>query len=233
MRVKPFYLHILPLILLGIIVSFPLQIHLLYQIPLSDMTRILSMLTPINFLCMFCLMISAMLIASLNRFIYIMAPTLIALVTVNNLIVAYYGQDFSIEQVIFSAALFTSIHLPLYKKEFRQLILTPELRWWLTPKRFEIKKEISVLAGSGEHNMNTVNVSQTGLLTVMEDDIPYKIDDIIKIKIDAIAPITLDARVVRKTNINDQVGMGLELVQNENFSSKYLPWFKETTAYIY
>lgn len=224
----------MPLVLLITVISFPMQIHFLYKIPMSDLNKIMSMLTPLNFLCMLMMMISAMLITSLNKGIYYLTPLLVCLVITNNIYVGMYGQDFSMDQVLISSLIFIMLHLPLYNSQLKSVILQPRLRWWQTPKRYQIEKKLSLVKNQSEVFLDSINISESGLLTkCLDNSIDLNIDDIIKIKILVDKEFTISARVVRETNIDEKRGFGLEIVKNENYKTHYLPWFKNTTELVY
>ena len=58
---KPIYLILFPILALGIALSFPVQIMYLYKIPVYDLVKVFSMLTPLNIFTMISLIAASIL----------------------------------------------------------------------------------------------------------------------------------------------------------------------------
>ncbi len=228
---KPLYLKLYPILALGIALSFPIQIMHLYQIPFSDMEKLFSMLTPMNILTMVTLIASAILTFTLHKYVYKVIPILLLVIFSNNAIVGLYGTDYTVIQVAMSFVLFGLSLKPLYNTEIKAVIYNPELRWWLTPKRYSLEKQVQLNSDILDVYSDTVNVSVTGVFAKIADASLIKklpLNSIIDVKLMADNPIPLKAKIVRVTSpsMNQPLGCGLEIVQDENYKTNYLPWFK-------
>ncbi len=237
MKNKPLYLVLFPLLSLGIAVSFPLQIHLLYDIPLSDPEKIFSMLTPLNIVSMATLVLAAGLTTFLSRWIYKVVPFLLLVLLSNNAIVGLYGTDYTLAQVALSFVLFGLSLKPFYKKEIKAVIMNPRLRWWTTPKRYDMKQNLEIKNENFKATSQSLNLSSAGVFIKINDQEllgKIAVNDIINVTIDNIQPIELQAKVMRVTKSHPQQpdGIGLEFIFDEKHKNEYLPWFKQNVSEI-
>jgi len=234
MRNKPTYLILFPILALGIALSFPLQIYILYKIPLTDIGKIFSMLTPINIITMLSLTISAVLTILMNKWVYKVIPFALSIIFINNAIVGLYGTDYTLIQVALSFILFAVSLAPFYKKDIRAVIVNPKLRWWKTPKRYNLARPLQIQSDLLEVYSESMNVSATGIFAKIKESEMIQslhLDEIIKLTVLTDEPISLQAKVVRKCINNTQVpdGFGLEIIKDQNYKTKYLPWFKKVS----
>lgn len=231
MKSKPLYLIVFPILSIMIALSFPLQIHMIYKIPLSDSMKIFSMLTPLNIVTMLTLVFAAALTAFLNKVVYKIIPFLLVILFVNNAVVGLYGTDFTLVQVCLSFLLFAISLKPFYKSEIKAVMDNPNLRWWKTPKRYAIEKSVFINSNETQIDTEALNFSRTGLYAKVENDEQLNqlvIDDIIELKIGP-EQIPLQARVVRI--VQDETafpnGVGLEFVKDETHKKDFIPWLKK------
>jgi hypothetical protein len=237
MKTKPFYLILFPLLAFGLALSFPIQIHLLYQIPLSDIAKIVSMLTPLNILTMSSLALTGILTITMSKYVYKLIPILLFVLFTNNAIVGLYGTDFTMAQVGLSFVLFGLSLRPFYKAEIKAVILNPRFRWWKTPTRYEMQKTLHLRSKLFDVQSETLNISSSGIFAKVSDKEileSISLDDIIDLQITDGSDIILKAKVVRvNSGHNHQPdGLGLEIIKDENHKNTYLPWFKENTAEV-
>ena len=235
MKTKPFYLKIFPFLVAGLAFSFPLQIHLIYDIPLTDPVKLISMLTPLNLITVSMLVLTGVLTLTLSKYVYKFIPILLFIVFANNAIVGLYGTDYTLLQVAFSFVLFGLSLRPFYSPEIKAVIMNPNFRWWETPTRYQMQRPLQLQADSVDIFSESLNLSSTGLFAkIKEPELmeALNIDDIIDIKILDDKPITMRAKVVRKADDNNQgdEGYGLQFIQDAAHKKQYLPWFKETTS---
>lgn len=231
MKNKPLYLTIFPILSMAIAVSFPLQIHFIYNIPLNDPVKIFSMLTPLNLSSMIILAVAAFLGAFMNRLIYKIIPILLAVVFLNNAIVGLYGQDFTLIQVAASFLLFAISLRPFYQAEIKSVIMNPKLRWWKTPKRYQIEKSILLNSKNSKINTEALNFSSSGIYIKIEHAEQLKsliVDELVELKLGA-EKIPLKARVVRIVEDETQFpnGVGLEFIKDEVHKSQFMPWLRQ------
>lgn len=235
MRNKPLYLKIFPFLALMIAASFPLQIFMIYDIPLIDIERIFSMLTPLNILTMATMIVTAILTFAMNRNVYRIIPALLLVTFTNNAIVGLYGSDYTLFQVAMSFILFGLSLKPFYSREIRAVITEPRLRWWNTPKRYDVRKQIKIHSEKFDVSSETINLSRTGMFAKVKEGHhldQFDINEVINLEIMDEHPISLRARIVRKTQGNEMQpdGFGLEIIKDEFHKKDYLPWFREATA---
>ncbi len=235
MKNKPLFLKLFPLFALAIALSFPLQIMYLYKIPYTDIIKVFSMLTPLNLISMSVLFTTAILTASMSRSVYKMVPILLVALFANNAIVGLYGSDYTVVQVALSFFLFAFSLKPFYAQEVKAVILNPNLRWWKTPERFNVKKDLKISNGSFDIFSETTNISSTGLFAKVEDEKllrAFELNEVIDIQLGETDKL-FKAKVVRvndkKTERSD-VGFGLQICKDSSHKEVYLPWFKENTA---
>jgi hypothetical protein len=231
MKNKPLYLILFPILSLIVAMSFPLQIHLIYKIPLSDPLKILSMLTPLNLISMAGLILAGAITLFLNKVIYKVVPILLAVVFINNAIVGLYGTDYTLVQVGLSFLLFAFSLKPFYSDDIKAVIMNPKMRWWKTPKRYPMEKSVFINSKDTEIDSEALNFSKTGLYAKIENDKELEkliIDEIIELKI-GIEEIPVQARVVRIVQDTTAFpnGVGLEFIRNENHKNGFIPWFKK------
>lgn len=235
MKTKPLYLLLFPLMAFALALSFPVQIHVLYKIPISDFSKIFSMLTPLNLLTMSCLALAGVLTITMSKWVYKVIPALLFILFTNNAIVGLYGTDYTMAQVAFSFILFSVSLKPFYKAEIKAVILNPRFRWWNTPTRFEMKKSLQIKSDLFNIYSETLNVSSTGMFAKVEEKellSSVHLDDIIEVKIMDDDQISINAKVVRINSGHEHQpdGFGLQFIQNENHKNHFLPWFKENTT---
>lgn len=231
MKNKPLYLIVYPILSCLIAASFPLQIHYLYKIPLSDMNKIFSMLTPLNILTMLTLTISAVLVMTLHKSIYKIIPALLTILFINNAVVGLYGTDFTLIQVALSFVLFSVSLKPFYNQNVKSVIMNPKLRWWKTPKRYNIEKSVLIEPNRLNIDSEALNFSKTGVYVKIESDTEldqFIVEDILNLVVGS-EEIPLQAKVVRivRDNTGFPNGVGLEFIKDENHKNEFIPWFKE------
>jgi len=232
MRNKPLYLKIFPLLAFLIALSFPVQIYYLYGISVTNITKVVSMLTPLNLVTMGALMTLSVLTLTLSKNIYKIIPALLILIFANNAIVGLYGTDYTLIQVGLSFALFGISLKPFYNKDIKSVIMNPKLRWWESAKRYEVIKPLQLNTEMLQINSVTTNVSKTGMFAEVNEQAvlnQFELDQIIDVKIIGKNNFTLKAKIIRKTDGNgDQPsGFGLEFIKDQTHKKNYIPWFKD------
>lgn len=234
MRNKPLYLKLFPLLAFGIALSFPLQIFYLYGIPVTNVSKVFSMLTPLNLLTMAALMVTAVLTVTLNKAIYKFIPALLLLIFANNAIVGLYGTDYTLLQVGLSFGLFGLSLKPFYSEDIKAVIMNPKLRWWESAKRYNVIKPLQLNTEMLKINSVTTNISKSGIFAeINEKEMLEKFDlnQVIDVKILGKNNITLKAKIIRKSEGENKQpsGFGLEFIKDANHKKNYIPWFKDAT----
>lgn len=235
MKNKPYYLILFPYLAFAIALSFPLQIVLIYDIPITDTLKIFSMLTPLNLLTMTAMILTGCLTIFMNKHVYKAIPLLLFVTLLNNAIVGFYGSDYTFFQVAMSFILFGISLKPFYSQEIKAVINEPKLRWWLTPTRYEMAKPIKINTAELQLTSETFNLSKTGVFAKISDQYQldeFSLNDVLDLQILTESPITLKARVVRKSDghSNQPKGIGLEIVKDQFHRQEYLPWLKQAVT---
>jgi hypothetical protein len=166
---KPKYLNFLAGAILFSALSLPLQLMLIYGNPPTEIAAIAAKLSPLNWLLLFSCPIVAGMVYRASRWMVATVPLLAALVVYNNWFVSQVSTEYPVW--ITQAASFLSCFFlfSVFSEEIRRLILKPELRWWLTPKRkaVEVTLRLRVLSGrykSGREEFYTItfDISESG-----------------------------------------------------------------------
>ena len=237
MRNKPVFFSLFPIIALLLAIGFPVQIYILYSIPMSDLPKIFSMLTPLNLITMFFFVTAACFTANLNKHIYKVIPILLITVLVNDYIVAAFGHDYSYKQVFISFFALGLLILPFYKKQNKEVLLNPSLQWWATPKRYDLSKQIEIKGENYKIFGESLNISSSGIFTLINEPEIIEtlgVDEIVNLKIMDEIPINVKAKIVRKSNGENQpLGCGLQFIQNNDLKLRFNPWFKKATQELY
>lgn len=231
MKNRPLYLTLFPLVSLLVALSFPIQIYFLYEIPLTDFEKIFSMLTPVNLMTMSTLIMASILAMTLSKWIYKFIPILLMILFANNVIVGLYGNDYTLVQVILGFVLFGVSLQPFYRKDIKNIITNPNMRWWKTPKRYNIETKINLNTNILELHSHTANISKTGIFAKIDDKTLLNlmdINEVINIELYDINKINLKAKLVRKSDgTSTPRGFGLEFIQDNNHRQYYLPWLNK------
>jgi hypothetical protein len=211
--------------------SFPIQISVLYNIPLSDYNKIISMLTPVNIVSISILFVAAGLTFVLNKHIYKIIPPLLVILFANNAIVGLYGTDFTLIQVCLSFLLFALSLKPFYNQEIKAVIMNPKLRWWKTPKRhYTVNKAVDFSTADEHIKTEALNFSTSGLYAKVEDENQLnsiKLNTILDLDVGA-EKMKLQAKVVRIIQDTSSFpnGIGLDFIKDEVHKNDFIPWLK-------
>lgn len=218
MKTKPIAYTGLCLFNLCVILGIPLQIAFLYEHSLEEFMYIVDKMTIFNWFvalsCLFVAISSHFAHKSLKWLIPLSATS----VFMNNLIVARYSADYSAETVFFSTIAFILIQFSFFALKDSRLIIRQDLRWWLIPKRHQIKANVWLNINEEKVYLGTTHdISRTGLFLKYDEKKANEIlaklhqGDNVQITIELEKPIECEAKVVRKTIAkgNYPAGMGM------------------------
>ncbi len=176
MKIKPMSLKILTVFFLAITISMPIQIMVLYQHSIFELSAALAKLTPLNWMVMVTSMVAAWLSFSVSPLSWVVIPFLCILVVQNNWLVAEIGTDYSAFQAGLASGLFLICSVsPLLLPQNRLIFGNPKLRWWLTPSRKKITLPVSMnlskIRGNSytELKSRTFDISETGAFVMFEN----------------------------------------------------------------
>lgn len=237
MKTKPLFLILLPILLFGLALSFPIQIIALYDLSFFDFEKVMSMLTPLNHLTILLLISTAFACQIMSKSIYRILPILTGVVLLNNYIVGTYGSDYSTFQAVLGVGLFAASVLPLYSGSIKSVITDHSKRWWIPAKRVVLRNPIKIVSTKNGIYTNTLDMSASGVFIEITDQAALAkiaLNQVIVFKILGIKEV-LQGKIVRKNTNSDNKGAGvaMQLIKDNTYQDTYLPWFKERMDHIH
>lgn len=221
MSKRPLMLYLIPLFLLSIALSFPIQAALLYDHQLSELGAILSKITFVNWFTMIVICATAYSLYQGSAYCKLLIPLSIGTVILNNYFVGQWGQDFNMAESSMASVLFAFSFAPLMHKPTLTVLTDPKKRWWARAQRHMTQVPITINPFVGQTlNARTFDISDSGVFVSLSSDdlsnIP-KVGDKLRLSITlgSMKKLKCDARVVRfakPTGIYPQ-GLGLEFIQ--------------------
>lgn len=228
MITRPSQFTVLALAMLGVALSFPIQVMVLYGHHWTELTAIVSKITWLNFLVISALLFSAYQFWNVSRSLIYTLPITFILVAFNNYWVGNFGGDYDMQETsIASLAMVGFFIPPLFMPTSRLLLSDPQRRWWRVSKR--IKKKISGTINPyvGEMiNVQTFDVSETGAFVCLDTHqktLP-KVGETIRLilNINSAKRIRCEAIVIRIADAKGRYpnGMGLKFKSMERECQK-------------
>lgn len=209
MRQRPKVFILTALTFIGIALSFPLQIAVLYGHGPQDVLLILEKLTTFNWVSMGCLMLLASLAWNGSRWMYLGIPFTMTVIVWNNFLVGYWGYDYSLTTTFFSSLIFSALCLFPFLPAYATVIQSPKLRWWLVAPRKEIIIPVHISQGRNQlYQTKTRDISQTGAFIESQKD-GLGLGEIVdlNLKINSLHQLQLKAEVVRFHEDTDGFGV--------------------------
>ncbi|MEW6055513.1 MAG: PilZ domain-containing protein [Bdellovibrionota bacterium] len=212
---RPKRLTLVALFLLGIGLSFPVQIMLLYGHTPLEIPAIAAKFPPLNWLVMCLSVMSAFLVYRASPWMIAAIPVLTTAVLHNNWLVAEIGSDYPPFLVGTATGVFLLMMGMLMSKEIRALIVNPHLRWWYTPRRFrtELPVRLRVLGknpfqltarSQREFSTATYDLSEQGVFVLPPEDMQAELANLnegavcsIKVSFQKFRVLECQAQVVR------------------------------------
>jgi hypothetical protein len=195
-------------------VGLPLQTAFIYGPDLLHPMVFLSRLAPLNWVVVVLASLNGFLLLRASQALKFSVPLFLVAVLWNNWLVAEMGLN-SPGWAAFLAS-FGSVfaHLLLLRLEPRTLLASPDLRWWLTPKRkpLSVIVEVRPVLG-GELQSTALNISAGGaLISVGTADremmraVPIKNLDVgvhcaVRLALDQLNVIQCQAQIVRQSPV--------------------------------
>lgn len=219
MSERPKQLSVLSLILLGIAISFPVQIMLLYGHLPWEIAAIGGKLTHLNWLVLIAALGSSYLAFRASPFAMLTLPVLTGLLAYNNWLVGEVGTDYSqVATMIATLGFLGALKICLSEKAFG-LFLHPSRRWWLTPTRYRIEIPIRVKLMTGpkttEVYAKTYDISSTGLfIPSVLTQVNVGTSCYVSFPLPGLELLQCRAEVVRKTEPSGKypAGMGMRFL---------------------
>ena len=220
MKTRPIFFNLMGLTFFCLALSMPLQIAQIYGHGLSEFPMIMSKMTFINWFTFSLLFSCSVLSLMVNQLLLFVLP-LTAISTIgNNLLVALYGEDYTLKETTF-ASLFVLFATGLYyQKDIYRCLRDSKTRWWKTKKRVQKSYPIDITTNESYIRGLSYDISQTGLF-IQDDEIlsmsGLQIGDelVLYIKL-PIGLVECDGKIVRKTKSEKggyPPGIGIEFTK--------------------
>ena len=145
MKKKPKLLILIALVIAVSTLSIPLQIALIYEHSVREVMQVLNKITLLNWFVIFTGLACSISIFQVSSRARVLTPIALAIVGLNNWIVAAYGIDFAPSQAHVATAGFALLCAPLFAfPKFRWILAHPKQRWWLTPPRKQMSLPLTI-----------------------------------------------------------------------------------------
>ena len=226
MRSRPKIFSLLSLALFGIIIGFPAQIIALYEHGFTEAREIVNKIAPLNWLIMGLSLGNIYLLQRASNFLLLTFPTLIAAVAWNNWVVVRVGTDYGVSLGVAATLAMVALGTLLLTPDAMYVMIQPDKRWWLIPKRKQITTGVLIKTKFGRTiQTKTHDLSKTGAFVSLDragNELAFtglhqsflKPGDQINILMNMGQSDSLlcRAKVVRKTSAsgNYPIGMGIE-----------------------
>lgn len=236
MKKKPLLFTLVPLVLIGVCLSFYFQTAYVLNAPWTDYSRILKKITPSNWITMASMIVSGIAILRSSRWAKLFMPLTIGFVIWNNYLVATKTNNFSKTQIILAIVLFVLVFTPLYTKKLQRVLSDRRMQWWKTPFRKKYRIPVALQLSEGHTFWSqTVDVSSTGLFLRLDNEpVVPKLGEKVKLHMNlgSEREVHCSAVVVRMTEASSfqPRGVGLQFVDFEGTNRKTLDRFLKDPA---
>jgi hypothetical protein len=237
MRNRPKILLAITFIFLGIIVSLPVQVALLYGHAIDELVQMLTKISLLNLLVALSLVLNIPFILRASRWLSLSLPFSLIAIGWNNWVVASVGHDFSPSTTWVATLLFALLCGFVSLPVVWNLIKNPEQRWWLQAVRKAISLPMTLEPVRGSSiDMRTFDLSNTGAFVQVDDwsefEYPMREGDVINVKftIGTLNRISCSAQIVRRNYESGHypAGLGLRFIGLQRGHHRLLRQFVET-----
>jgi hypothetical protein len=199
MRKRPKFLLYLALSLIGIVISFPLQISFIYGHSLFETAAITAKLSFLNWWVMFISIGTAYLLLQASHHLRWAVPLLMISMVLNNWFVGAVATDYSLVSTSLASAGFLVLMSSVFQSDVRGLMKDPNLRWWLRAER--VRVAVPVFIGGLHHTpirSRSFDISETGVFIPLRDE--FAVDEALDIciKLGVYTQIRCEGRIVRR-----------------------------------
>lgn len=222
MKNRPWTLYSLALVYIAIALSMPLQVLMMHEHPFAELGLAITKLTALNWILITGLIAGGIVVFRGSPWMVPIGVSLIFLVTLNNFIVSYFGEDFSLPQTLSASFLFAGVHGILLHPTMRKLFADPGLRWWRTARRYDLKVPVAVRGPTSSFTFETLDISETGLFLPLSEGLKptqlgLELNEQIQLqlKFGTLHQIKCHGKVVRhgKPNERRPEGLGIQFTQ--------------------
>lgn len=172
MKTRPRELTSLTVILIGIVVSLPLQIVWLFGDSIFDPSEVFSKLTPLNWAVMGLAVALIPITLRASSSFWIAAPLFLSTVAWNNWLVANVFEATHWDSPAYLSTYILTVIFAgvVISRASRTALTQPGKRWWLTPlrNRVSVTAKLCPVMG-GEMNARTFDLSERGAFINLRD----------------------------------------------------------------
>ncbi len=213
MKKRPLVFTLLFILHMGIALNMPLQIMWLYEHDWREMTAVLNKLTFTNWMVIAISLLNALLSLKASKWLKLTLPLSFLIIVFNNVLISLYGNDYSFLETTLASLIFLMSHSGLFFLKASDVLQHPTLRWWLVPRRFNLKLPLWIETSAGERiELNTFDISKTGAFLVMKagTDIQLQEGQELTIQLPDIEMThQFKAQLIRKTQASGKYPPGL------------------------
>lgn len=230
MRTPPWSPRLLAFILVGISLSFPIQILYLYDYQLSEWPQVLDKLTSINWLTMSACTVTALSLWNCSQScIKLIAVTALIMIW-NNYLVGFVAYNYTLIDSFIASGLFLFSYSLLLHPKALLILRHPERRWWLQAERKNIQINMQIASLHGlDYSLKTFDISKTGAFLSLNEKqalADFNVGDYcdIRLQLSEYKRLRCRARVVRLSHGYGQYppGIGLEFKNLPGTEARYL-----------
>lgn len=169
MKQRPLVFTLLFILHLGIALNMPLQIMWLYEHEWREFSSVLNKLTFTNWVVVGISLLNALLSLKASKWLKLTLPLSFVIIVINNLLISLYGNDYSVLETTLASLVFFLSHSGLFFLKASDVLQHPTLRWWLVPRRFNLKLPLWIETSTGERiELNTFDISKSGAFLVLK-----------------------------------------------------------------
>jgi hypothetical protein len=228
MKSKPIFFSLMPLVLLSLAISMPLQVALIYDISIFEINAIMSKLTPLNYVLMGMFFWLAFATYKIDKNLFILLPFINLFVFLNNYVVGSFGEDFNLIQTTLASTLFLVMTMTYYLKDNYKIINDLKNRWWLTSPRQKVRLPLTITSAKEKIKTSSFDISKSGLFALNDPDF-----ELFQLPKDKIVDITIHTdnqtlkmkgRLVRKALSKGHYpeGVGIQFMEEDPSYQKWL-----------
>ncbi len=214
MRKRPIALFIFSICMMGVALSFPIQVTYL-----QDFESMFKMLTVLNIIVMVLCAVTSAAVFKLHKSFRVLLPITVVAVIFNNWWVGYVGFNFEPLQTSFASLMFIGLCSVLLEKSTYRVLANPKLKWWDVPKRSKITVPVTLtpLVRGLPLSKKSFDISETGFF--MQGLEPKELEQfnvgekfVVCINFSKILKVRCEAKVVRKSTKKGiyPTGVGLQ-----------------------
>lgn len=236
MKSRPLILTFMPIFLIGVALSFPIQIMVIYGHGIGELPAVFEKLSYLNRLVIFLCLLNATLVLRTSKLSLFITPILMVAVILNNWWVGTAATDYTLTSTLWASIVFVFLNSLLFLPGARLALLSPKQQWWRASPRKKVGLPIVIspwLEGVS-FATETFDISESGafLSNSIKSNvaIPHlKPNDFIEIRfqIAGYYQIRCSAKVVRVVVEKGSypAGMGIQFQEMDNKDQKILRRF--------